>query len=181
MVLEPVEALTGVNWSFLEKASFAADVSTVGGAALLPNPHTVCLSEAKAPVSPSDWVGSGGNGGSGFEAAAPLQTCSPIMEISTSLLHCEHLTVGIKADSLGYVAIGGCGFILYFQIFRPLQTSPGVVVLVVQCGRMRLLLLGSGRLVLIIKESGSDSRAIIQVLWSCQRGQAAAAEQTVND
>lgn len=40
----------------------AADVSTVGGAALLPNPHTVCLSEAKAPVSPSDWVGSGGNG-----------------------------------------------------------------------------------------------------------------------
>lgn len=62
-----------------------------------------------------------------FEAA--LQMCSPIIDISTSLPHCEHLTVGMKADSRGYVAIvGGC---FYPCPVRP--SSPDLARIVTSC------------------------------------------------
>lgn len=38
----------------------------------------------------------------------PVQRCSPIKDISTSTLQVEHLTVGIKRDSLPTAAIFGC-------------------------------------------------------------------------
>jgi hypothetical protein len=38
----------------------------------------------------------------------PVQRCSPIRDISTCSLHDEHLTVGMKRDSLPTVAILKC-------------------------------------------------------------------------
>lgn len=45
-------------------------------------------------------------------APGPPQTCSPIMEISTSRPHDEHLMAGIKLDSLGKAILASTPVVL---------------------------------------------------------------------